>query len=164
MVKVAVLKNLPDVLKIHREMNQQEHPARRQKDGPDLHKSFCSGRFVQFWTILLLLTHSGKGSINPFGFSTLFPLACSRCSALPYPPRTLNKWMILYFGSGDCNIPWPSQQICMGERSKPNLYCSFCRPEKTGHIWSWNTLLLNFSITLEGRNIVKPDSSALWRI
>ena len=39
MVKVAALKNLTNVLKIHGENNQQECSARKQKDGPEPHKS-----------------------------------------------------------------------------------------------------------------------------
>jgi len=39
MVKVALLKNLPNVLKLHGEDNQQGGCAREQRDGPEPRKS-----------------------------------------------------------------------------------------------------------------------------
>lgn len=153
MVKVAALKNLPNVLKIHREDNQQE----RSLQG--------SRRMVQSHTNRSAAYPLRRRRPHPFGFTTVFPPAHSMCSALPYRfwDFQIND-SFTFFQSEDCNIPRPSQQIRKGER--PNPPCApasaFLRKQVTG--WSWNTLLLNFTISLEGRNNIKPNSSALWRI
>lgn len=117
MVKVAALKNLPNVLEMHKGNNQQERSARRQKDGPE---------------------HTGPSAPSPYPYLYPYPLrgggvtlwvqrgVPSAGSALPCPlwGSQIND-SCTFFPSGDCSIPCPSQQssLCSG----------LCLPEKTGH-------------------------------
>lgn len=68
MVKVAALKNLPNVLKMHKGNNQQERSARKQKDGPELHRSLCAVPVP-----VPVPVPAPEEVASPFGFSAVFP-------------------------------------------------------------------------------------------
>ena len=112
----------------------------------------------------MVQSHANPSAAYPLQRSWRHPPARSLCSALPYPQDARISDSFTFFRSGDCDIPWPQQQVCKGE--KPNPPCTpasaFLRKQVT--VWSWNMLVLNFAISLEGRNNIKPNSWALWRI
>lgn len=108
MVKVAAFEKLPKRL----ENTQREYPAR----------VLCE---AEGWSgatgvpALRICTRSGGGGIALWAQHGA-PPARSLRSALPCPPwdSQMND-PFTSLTSGGCDIPWPSQQICKGERPNP---------------------------------------------
>lgn len=145
MVKVVALKNLSNVLKMRAENQQQELSAREQKDGPE-----TSTPLQRRWH-------------HPVRFSTGSLWHTASAQPLQTTLGLSNQWL-LCFQSGDCGIPWPSQQTCKGETPNPPCAPTFAILRKQVMVWSQNMLLLNFTVRVDGGNNIKANSSALWRV
>lgn len=128
MVKVSGLKNLPEVLKIHGENNQQDFSTGVQVDS-------C-------------------GHTAPEKLAS--PAGVQHDASPAYPGNQINNSFTLTPGIIIISLGRHRTSV----RQRPNPLCAaasaFLRKQVT--FWSWNMLLLNLTISLEGRNNIKPVS------
>lgn len=144
MVKVPGLKNLPEVLTIYGENSQQE---------------FSAGMQVDAWG------HTAPEKLaSPAGVQHTAPPCTQPCSALPCLPWDSQINNSFTFTPGIIIISLCHRRTSV--RQRPNPLCApasaFLRKQVT--FWSWKMLLLNLTISLEGRNNIKPASLALQRM
>lgn len=99
------------------------------------------------------------------GFSTVFIHTQLLLSPSLSTLGLSNKWFLCFPSVWGFVISLGHHSRSVRERHQiPSVPPVSAFLRKQVMVWSWNVLLLNFTVSPEGRDNIKPSSWALWRI